>query len=275
MIDFPLEMEKIAFTQEELADMPNPFFSRPHLQVNEKDLILHIKNVASYRVTNGNQIQMHIHKDANMDTVNLFLNGSVLGAVLHQRGHLPFHGSTFDYQGKAVMICGHSGVGKSSITMAFCQNKASFICDDITPVLITQDNASIMPVRNRIKLWEDSLQRLDIDFRRLNKIRPVLNKYYLPIDQQTDNRELDQIIILNIHTKNCFEKKELVGLSKFNMLRKQIFRSTYLNGMPETKRMYFNQLVQLAGRVRITLVTRPMKCDISETRQFIEKEVLQ
>ena len=276
MIDFPLEMEKIAFTQEELADMSNPFYSRPYLQVKEKDILLHIKNVASYRVTNGNQIKIHVYENAEMDTVNLYLNGSVLGAVLHQRGYLPFHGSTFDYQGKVVMICGHSGVGKSSITMAFCQNKASYICDDITPVHITQEKTSVMPVRNRIKLWDDSLQRLDIDFHRLEKIRPVLSKYYLPIEQQqTDNQELDQIIILNIHTKDCIEKKELVGLSKFNLLRKQIYRSMFLNGMPETKQMFFNQLVQLAGRVRITKVTRPMKCDIYDVMQFIEKEVLQ
>jgi GTPase SAR1 family protein len=275
MIDFPLEI-KIEFVHEALDNITNPFYSRPYFQVKEKDLLLHIKNVASYRVTNGNQVLIYVHKNVDMDTVNLYLNGSVLGAVLHQRGYLPFHGSTFDYQGKVVMICGHSGVGKSSITMAFCRSKASFICDDITPVLITQDNASIIPVRNRIKLWDDSLQRLDIDFRRLDKIRPVLSKYYLPIQQQhPENRELDQIIILNIHTKDYIEKKELVGLSKFNMLRKQIYRSMFLNGMPETKRMYFKQLVQLAGRVQVTRVTRPMKCDIYEVMQFIEKEVLQ
>jgi hypothetical protein len=276
MIDFPLEMEKIEFSQNELADMSNPLFFRPYLKVNEKDILLHIKNVASYRITNGNQLQIHVQKEVDMDTVNLYLNGSVLGAVLHQRGCLPFHGSTFDYQGKVVMICGHSGVGKSSVTMAFCQNKARFICDDITPVLITPDQTCIVPVRNRVKLWDDSLKQLDIDPRPLDKIRPVLNKYYLPIEQhETDNKKLDQIIVLNIHTKDCFEKEELVGLGKFNLLRKQIYRRLYLNGMPETKEMYFNQLLQLADRVRITKVIRPTKCNIYKAMRFIEKEVLQ
>jgi hypothetical protein len=117
---------------------------------------------------------------------------------------------------------------------------------------------------------------LDIDPRPLDKIRPVLNKYYLPIEQhETDNKKLDQIIVLNIHTKDCFEKEELVGLGKFNLLRKQIYRRLYLNGMPETKEMYFNQLLQLADRVRITKVIRPTKCNIYKAMRFIEKEVLQ
>ena len=86
-------------------------FSRPHFKIKEDDFFLDIKNVACYRVQNGQTIWINPYENADENSVDLFLEGSVLGALLHQRGILPFHGSSFLYKEKGIMICGHSGVG--------------------------------------------------------------------------------------------------------------------------------------------------------------------
>lgn len=249
-------------------------FSRPHIKVNEDDFFLDIKDVARYRVQNGQAIQVFPYGKTDEASVSLFLEGSALGALLHQRGMLPFHGSSFVHKGHGIMICGHSGAGKSSVTAAFCQEGATFINDDITPVTIAGSKTTIRPVKTRIKLWDDALQKLKIEAGNLQQIRPGIDKFYLPMGEGPDfEQTLSHIFILSIHNNSEFQAIKLEGVHKYNMLRRQIYRRMYLKGMPETEKKYFGQLFSLANKVRVTHILRPKICDLHETMHFIEKEI--
>nr|WP_321487015.1 hypothetical protein [uncultured Draconibacterium sp.] len=70
------------------------------------------------------------------------------------------------------MICGRSGVGKSSVTAAFCQNGAKYINDDISSMKIDSSKTVILPYKTRIRLWDDTLEKLEIENNELEKIRP-------------------------------------------------------------------------------------------------------
>ncbi|MEL7588576.1 MAG: hypothetical protein AAGU19_17835 [Prolixibacteraceae bacterium] len=256
------------------GDFEGCLYSRPHFKINETDFLLDIKHTAGYRVKDGNRILIYPYKNADQESINLFLNGSVLGALLHQRAILPFHGSSFEYQGSGVIICGHSGTGKSAVTTAFCQNGGRFICDDITPVQINETRTTIMPIKTRTKLWDDSLQKLGIERGGLEKIRPMLNKFYLQEQEFCPNElQLTHLFILATHNKDEFAVNELTDIAKYNALRKQIYRKVYLQGMPETRKKYFKQLLQLAAKVRVTQVVRPQICDIYETMRVIETAI--
>ena len=254
---------------------PDPcIYSRPHFRINEYDFYLDVKNVARYRVQNGQQVSICPYEGVDQESIELFLEGSALGAVLHQRGMLPFHGSSFAYRGKGVLVCGHSGVGKSSVTAAFCRQDAVFINDDISPVSISDSNTMILPLKTRIKLWDDSLRTFEIDSEPLQRIRPGMDKFYLPVeDRATSGHPLDYIFILCTHQKDEFQATELDGMGKYNALRRQVYRRVYLRGMPETEKTYFRQLFALAAKVRVIRITRPRICDIRETRRFIEQEM--
>ena len=270
-LNFPIDIDTIEVSKVPITKLSNPKLSNPHLQIDENDFYLNVYDVATYRVQNGNNVLIQPHENADEASIKLFLNGSVLGAVLHQRGLIPFHGSTFLYEGKGVMICGQSGAGKSSTTAAFCQKEATFINDDITPIKITKDKATIIPIKTRIKLWDDSLIKLEIDNENFDKIRPTLEKFYLPNeDIFQDEQELHHIVILGKHNTDEFKSFELEGMAKFNILRKQIYRKMYLKGMPEREKMYFKQLFNLANKVRITRVVRPQKCSIYDAKEFIK-----
>lgn len=274
-IDFPLESVTVEVTREDADALSNPRLSRPHLQVDENDFFLKVHKVAGYRVRNGHQLQIHPHKDADESDVNLFLNGSVLGAVLHQRAILPFHGSSFAYEGKGVIICGISGVGKSAVTAAFCQNGGRLINDDITPVRINKEDVTILPIKTRIKLWDDSLQKLGIKNNGFEKIRPSLDKFYLPTAEVIPEEQiLNHLIVLSTHNKEEFAVNEPDGMGKYNVLRNQIYRRSYLKGMPATARSYFRQLFQLAAQVRVTQIVRPKICNIYDAMERIRKEMV-
>ena len=270
-LNFPVELESLSFTQKEIGPLSSPCLSRPHLQVEEEDFVLNVKNVATYRVQNGNKVSVFPCENADMESISLFLNGSVLGAVLHQQGIPSFHGSSFEYEGRGIIICGHSGTGKSSVTAAFCQKGGHFINDDITPVRVSTSGTTIISIKTRLKLWDDSLQKLKIESDRLEKIRPAINKFYLPVQESfSSEQKLNQIFVLSKRNKDVFEANELIGMAKYNILRNQIYRKSYLKGMPETGKSYFKQLIQLAGNVRVTQIFRPQVCDIYDTMKFIK-----
>jgi len=201
-VNFPVMVSAIEFVNDPLDPLLNPRHSRSHLQVDERDFFFFFHHVASYRVKDGNQIQIFLHKNSDESSVNLFLNGSVLGAVLHQRGIIPFHGSSFVYQGKGIVICGNSGVGKSAVTAAFCQTGSRFINDDITPVQINEEGIKIFPIKTRMKLWNDSLEKLGIENIGFEKIRPSVNSAC----KKTHNT----LFINNLVLINSLNKKEVL-----------------------------------------------------------------
>ncbi|MEA1877571.1 MAG: hypothetical protein U9N86_11970 [Bacteroidota bacterium] len=266
---------KIVESDSILPVLENALFQRSFLRLNEQEFALDVKDVAQYYVRDGKEIHFKVYEQSDKASVDLYLEGSVLGALLHQRGILPFHGSSFLHKGKGIMICGHSGVGKSSLTMSFCQKGDLLINDDISPVLIDQQNIVLLPLKTRIKLWDNTLEQLQIPSEGLTKIRPDMNKYYLEdLDTSKDHVVLDHLIILGVHNKSEFVETELKGTEKYNALRIQVYRRMYLKGMPKRERIYFKEMLQLARQVKVTCLVRPQKIKIQDVQARI-KEIIE
>ncbi len=246
----------------------------PFFEVSEKEFFMEVNEVARYFVRNGNEILIQPIERSDPDSVRLFLIGSAFGAILHQKCLLPLHGSSFNYKGKGIVICGASGAGKSSVVAAFCQKEGIFINDDITPIQIAEDQATIIPIKSRLKLWDDTLEKLNITNNRIERIRPEMDKFYQEVENSCEiPQRLHEIYILHSHQKNEFSSTELTGFEKYNALRHQIYRKIYLKGMPETEKAYFKQLLKLSPGVKVKLINRPNICSIIDTMEFIEKEI--
>ena len=91
--EFPVDAVEVTVATGEVENLPLPLLSRRFLQVSENEMIIDVKNVAAYRVCNGNRVQIFPLESSDRESIQLFLNGSVLGAILHQRGIVPLHGS--------------------------------------------------------------------------------------------------------------------------------------------------------------------------------------
>jgi len=274
-LHFPIDSVEIQIVDKLSADTIDPIYTTQRLKISETDFRIKIEHVAQYCVQNGSKIEVLPEKDADQASVQLFLNSSVLGAVLHQKGIIPFHGSSFEYQGKRILICGHSGAGKSSITAVFCQNGAHFINDDITPISFTNSFPIIIPIRTEVKLWDDTIQVLQIENKNNKKIRPSIDKFYVPLlPRCNEKKQLDTIVILSTHNDEAYKVIRPTGIDKYKLIKKNIYRKMYLRGMPQTEKNYFQQLVKLAGSVDIIQVLRPKISDIYSTMDFIRKQLL-
>ena len=273
VFDFPVSNVAISY-KHPILKLDNPVLDYPSFQVKGNEFFMEVNRIARYLVRNGNEIFIDPHEQADRASVYLFLAGSAFGVLLHQRCMLPLHGSSFVYNGKGVVICGASGAGKSSVVASFCQNEGIFINDDITPLNITDSQTTIFPICTRIKLWDDTLEKLNLTSTSLEKIRPTIEKYYLPVsDACIEEKRFDQLYILATHNKEEFIVKELNGVEKYNAIRHQIYRKMYLKGMPETEKTYFRQLLKLSTQIAVKQIVRPSKCDVRETMAFIRKEI--
>ena len=144
---------------------------------------LTIPGVARYRVERGEAVAIAPVDGADSDAVRLFLLGSALGALLHQRGVLPLHGAAVRTDKGYLVIVGTSGSGKSSLSAALGQRGWAVASDDISAVRIIDGQACVAPGYPERKVWPDVLAMLGDDADQYPRVRAGLEKRRVPIDK--------------------------------------------------------------------------------------------
>ena len=234
--------------------------------------ILDGTGVAKFSVFNGTEIVVDIYDGAAYDDVILFLNGSVLAALAHQRGRLPLHSSVVEYDGKAVLFTGNSGAGKSTTAAAFQQLGYPLVTDDVATIDIIDGVPYTFPNLPRLKLWQRSLKMLDVSEKGFNKVRQELNKFYVPAAEhfcEKEQLELDTVFhITSDATLTEPSIKQIEGIEKFNTLKHNVHRSRLVRGFKQTV-PNFQALSKVANHCAVYHINRPN----SEEKRSVEAVV--
>jgi hypothetical protein len=123
------------------------------------ELAIQVDEVGRFLVRDGNTVIADPYPGASRDEVDLYLAGSVMGAVLHQRGVLPLHCNAFDCEGSAVLLCGDSGAGKSTLAAWFEARGYPLLTDDVCSVTFGPSGPPLAhPGIPRLRLWDDALE---------------------------------------------------------------------------------------------------------------------
>ncbi len=142
-----------------------------------------IAQVARYQVEQGATIQVEPAAEADPGDVRLWLLGTALGVLLHQRGLLPLHVSAVAVDGTAFAFCGHSGAGKSTLAAALHRHGLPLLTDDVALVTPGQHQVMLYPGFPRIKLWRDALDHFELDPQGLIPDMTRTDKYHLRLEQ--------------------------------------------------------------------------------------------
>ena len=86
--------------------------------------------------------------------------GPGLGVLLHRRGHLVLHGSAIDVGGRAVVLVGHKGAGKSTTAAALVARGHRLLTDDLVAL---GTGGAVLPGPTQMKLWGASSSALGIE----------------------------------------------------------------------------------------------------------------
>jgi hypothetical protein len=170
----------------------------PNWELAPDQFLLRVPGLARFLVTGGRDIAVELEPDAQERDAIGFVLGTAFGILLHQRGALVLHGSAVERDGKAIAICGPSGAGKSTLAAALCREGYSFATDDLCVIGLDERRLPIVfPDGRRLKLWKQTIDKLDLGNRRGEAVRGQFEKYYIdPFGSVTIPPRLTAIYLL-------------------------------------------------------------------------------
>jgi hypothetical protein len=251
-IDARIELGKTPKT------LPNPIFETKWCQVSDTECLIHIDGVANYHVAAGQRITVEPQPDVEAHMVHLWLLGSAMSALLHQRGILPLHASAVEVANNGILICGASGSGKSTMAAGFLRRGYRLISDDVSALGLDDDGKVVVyPAYPQQKLWQDTLDNLEISPANLVKLRYYESKYALSRQESfcDQARYVRAIYLLEYGNEEKITVQPVIGVPKLDSLREHIYRPFF---MPRNVfSTSIKTLALLAAQVRLVKVSRP------------------
>lgn len=237
------------------AGLPDGQRLGPFLWASPDALSLEVPRVARFVVREGREILIEPVPGIDEDSIRVFLLGSAFGALLFQRGFLVLHGNAIRIGDQCMVCVGHSGAGKSTLAAGFMQRGHEILADDVVPV---DGECRAVPGFPRIKLWRDTVDRLNIDAGPLKHIRPGMEKFHYPLTHASAIRPLPirWVYILDSHNRDETLFEPIGGMQRFQPLHNNTYRVRFLKGMA-LKGEHLLLCGRLAGRIRLARVTRP------------------
>lgn len=255
-------------------DLPEPTGQGVFYQVLPDRFLLKVPDAARYLVTDGNSIVIQREPYTSDAQVRLFLLGSAFGALLHQRGALPIHGSAIATPRGAVIFSGPSGRGKSTLAWEFHRRGYRHLSDDVSTVNFIDGKPFVYPAYPQMSLWADVLEKQGRTREGLRALHPELQKYALPTREAFDPTPVPLFAVYVLQTTNQdeFELTPLKGLDKLQILAANTYRPRFITAMG--KRVEHFKAATTAGQTLITRrITRPVHpFRLAELADLVEKD---
>ena len=153
---------------------------RPTFEIAGDRFLLRIRGIARFLLRAGREMTVEPEAGTAPADIAIFITGTVFGILLHQRGQVVLHASAVNVNGRAVLFCGASGAGKSTMAAALGQRGYAMLTDDACAITTVSGGTPLaQPDGRRLKLWKRAIDKLDLGARRGAPVRSQLEKFYL------------------------------------------------------------------------------------------------
>lgn len=256
---FPHEASGVADVVISIGKLPEAAGAPSGLSVADGALLLVIPGVAKYRIANGNSITVDADAGVPDRNVRLYLLGSALGALLHQRGLLPLHANAIDIDGKAVAFMGESGAGKSTLAAWFHDRGHRVVSDDVCVVGFDEHlQPYAAPGLPRLRLWAEALAlmgRGTTGFAR-SYIGEEDEKYDVPIDAELAARSHVPLAAIYLLERGPeFSIARLRGIEAADAVFANTYRGEYL-AKTSGQKQHWESAVRLVRGTPVFRATR-------------------
>ena len=241
------------------AHLPGGRELSPLLEIDDTGTcLLEVPAVGRFRVRPSGEITIAPRPEASEAEIRLFLLGSVLGFICHQRGLLPLHASCVEIDGGAVAFCGPSGMGKSTLALRFVLRGHGVVADDVC-VVETGSPARVRPAFPRLKLWRDALEDAALSPEGLERNRHGQDKFHFLTPQAgvRDTLPLSALFLLRRPASGESEGIERLSapLDILAALEAQTFRSQLARALGNNAAL-FKARAMLSDEVPVYKLTR-------------------
>lgn len=210
------------------ADEPRPGYS-----LTPEGTLLNVTKVGRFLIRDGRQIVIEPAPGATERNLRLFLLGSAIGALLHQRGLMPLHANAIDLGGRAVAFSGHSGAGKSTIAAWFHDRGHRILADDVCVIGFDKGGRALAyPGIPRLRLWREALEASGRDTENFDRSFDDMDKFDVPTNAGADPKPLP---LAAIYLLRKVEEEaggaaidRLAGVDAVDALVSNTYRGAYL-----------------------------------------------
>jgi len=189
---------------------------------------LSIPGCARFQVVGGRTIVVQVDRRTTRDEAHLYLLGSVFGALMHQRGILPFHCNAVEIDGSAFLFCGDSGAGKSTLAAYFVERGFRLLSDDLCALQFDRDGRlRVSGGVERLRLWRDTLEHFGRSSAELALVPGYEQKFELSLSKRNSAEPLP--VVAMYHLRQADLEREagifrLQGLDAANSVTANIYR---------------------------------------------------
>ncbi|HEX9022748.1 MAG TPA: hypothetical protein VF799_02810 [Geobacteraceae bacterium] len=248
------------------SQLEKPISSGPIWEVEEGRMLLRIPKVARFLMTKGREVLFEPEKGSGDENLAIFLLGSALGGLLHQRGCFLIHGSAVAVNGAAAVFCGKSGSGKSTLAAALSLAGYPVITDDMCLVRFNgKGRPTLMPDGRSIKLWSDTIKGLEMDPQRHEAIRPCISKYWVDPPASHLSQPLPIGALYFIREKRApfltAGISPMKTLDAMELLRDNAYRQRLVKVMNQEKAWFEDSIAIFRRGVRAYWLTIPRQFD--------------
>jgi len=258
-----LEMPPLAPTKIHRAGLDARF-----AQVDDR-LWLDWSPIASFMAVNGKELIVDTnHTDEKI--LSLFTLSEALGLILFQKGYFLLHGSAIQLNNKGIVFIGEPGAGKSTTVAAFAQKGVSIISDDMVCIRINEmGKPSLIPAFPQIKVWDKSVEGLQLPKNNLNVLRTGSTKFswHESVSFEEEAVPLEQVYILNPPKEDETEISQLTTSKRpVALLSHFPLPDLLLSG--EQLKDHFKKSVAIAQTTPIFSMSRP--ADFAKLYKFVD-----
>ncbi len=230
----------------------------PTWQMADDSFLIRIPGIARFLLHGGRDIAFEIEDGSAQSEVAIFLVGTVFGILLHLRQRIVLHASAVRVGGKAVLFCGASGAGKSTIAAALGKHGFPLVTDDVCAIdLSNPGRITVQPDGRFLKLWSHAIENLELAEKRGTAVREKLEKFYVePGDASADPLPLGAVYALREarppHVPGI-ERPNVVDAAL--LLRRNAYRPLLVRRLGQ-KADYFHAAAAIANTAGIFHLTR-------------------
>lgn len=170
----------VAFATFDLPATP-PLSTRAGLSVHGPHLAVIVHPLlGKIRIEDGARITADHSAEAEPGLLRAWILGTAFGVLCQQRGEPVLHASAVHHDGRALVIAGRSGAGKSTTAAALIARGAGLLADDI--VRIDLGAMAVWPGYPSMKLWRNSADALGYSLADARPIHSTVDKFHFQAD---------------------------------------------------------------------------------------------
>lgn len=230
--------------------------------------ILHASRIASgvafdwdaigkYEICAGRTIRFFLRKNTSDEIARIPLFGIALAAVLQQNNLLVLHGTAIEINGKAVVLLGCKGQGKSTLAAALINRRHKLISDDVTAISINAAQIAVLPGVPILKLWPNTLRELGLGADAYRVFYPGISKRLCTLKSQFCKNSLPVGAICVLGCGDALQMDPVAGIQKLLHLSAFHYFADFRHAFSsERQKRVFEQNSALAKQAAMFKFTR-------------------